>query len=59
MYNSWVYSGFNFALGLPIIFYGIMDQDIPYDFALANPKVKQLVNACWINARSNLFLFLS
>lgn len=39
MYNSWVYSGFNFALGLPIIFYGFMDRDISGDFSLANPKV--------------------
>jgi hypothetical protein len=39
MYDSWVYSGFNFALGLPIIFYGFMDRDIPADYALNNPKV--------------------
>lgn len=39
MYNSWVYSGFNFALGLPIIFYGFMDRDIPAEFAMENPQV--------------------
>lgn len=39
MYDSWVYSGFNFALGLPIIFYGFMDRDIPAEYALNNPKV--------------------
>lgn len=39
MYNSWVYSGFNFALGLPIIFYGFMDRDIAADFAMENPQV--------------------
>lgn len=38
MYNSWVYSGFNFALGLPIIFFGFMDRDIPAQYALENPK---------------------
>jgi hypothetical protein len=30
---------YNFALGLPIIFYGIFDQDIPAEFALRNPEV--------------------
>ena len=39
MYDSWVYSVYNFALGLPIIFYGIFDQDIPADFALRHPEV--------------------
>ena len=39
MYNDLVYSGFNFALGLPIIFYGFMDRDIPADFAIENPQV--------------------
>jgi hypothetical protein len=40
MYDSWVYSGFNFALGLPIIFYGMMDTDVSYQFALDNPGVR-------------------
>mmetsp|Transcript_4746 Transcript_4746/g.4793 ORF Transcript_4746/g.4793 Transcript_4746/m.4793 type:complete len:1124 (-) Transcript_4746:25-3396(-) len=39
MYQSWVYSVYNFALGLPIIFYGIFDQDVPFEFALKNPEV--------------------
>ena len=39
MYQSWVYSVYNFALGLPIIFYGIFDRDISADFALKNPMV--------------------
>ncbi len=39
MFESWVYSSFNFVLGLPIIFYGILDRDISPDFALANPQV--------------------
>ncbi len=39
MYDSWVYSVYNFALGLPIIFYGIFDQDIPAEFALLHPEV--------------------
>eukprot|EP01041_Mallomonas_annulata_P002854 gene2854-5613_t len=38
-YNSWIYSAFNFTLGLPIIFYGILNQDISAEFALANPEV--------------------
>mmetsp|Transcript_2919 Transcript_2919/g.4430 ORF Transcript_2919/g.4430 Transcript_2919/m.4430 type:complete len:1092 (+) Transcript_2919:145-3420(+) len=39
MYESWVYSIYNFALGLPIIFYGIFDRDIPMAFALQYPQV--------------------
>ena len=39
MYDSWVYSLYNFALGLPIIFYGIMDRDVPEEFALEFPQV--------------------
>jgi magnesium-transporting ATPase (P-type) len=39
MYESWVYSVYNFALGLPIIFYGIFDRDIPQTFALKYPQV--------------------
>lgn len=37
MYESWVYSVFNVVLGLPIVFFGIMDRDISASFALANP----------------------
>ena len=39
IYESWVYTGFNFILGLPIIFYGIQDRDISAAFAMANPEV--------------------
>jgi hypothetical protein len=39
MYESWVYSLYNFALGLPIIFFGILDRDIPDDFAMEFPQV--------------------
>jgi magnesium-transporting ATPase (P-type) len=38
-YESWIYSGFNFILGLPIIFYGILDRDVAPDFALRYPQV--------------------
>lgn len=38
-YESWVYTGFNFILGLPIIFYGIFDRDISADYALLHPQV--------------------
>jgi phospholipid-translocating P-type ATPase (flippase) len=38
-YESYVYTGFNFMLGLPIIFYGIQDRDIPEEFALKYPQV--------------------
>lgn len=38
-YESWVYTGFNFILGLPIIFFGMMDRDISADFALKYPQV--------------------
>lgn len=48
MYDSWVYSGFNFALGLPIIFFGIMDRDVSYEYAMANPKVCFIVT---VNSR--------
>ena len=39
IYESWVYTGFNFILGLPIIFYGIQDRDISAAFAVAYPEV--------------------
>ena len=39
MYESWIYSGFNFILGLPIIFFGIMDKDISAEFACSHPQV--------------------
>ena len=36
-YESYIYTGFNFALGLPIIFFGIMDRDVSEEFVLRNP----------------------
>lgn len=38
-YESWVYTSFNFVLGLPIIFYGMQDRDISDKFAMKNPQV--------------------
>ena len=38
-YESWIYTSYNLVLGLPIIFFGILDRDISADFALANPSV--------------------
>lgn len=38
LYESWIYSAFNLVLGLPIIFYGILDRDISADFALKHPE---------------------
>lgn len=42
LYQSWVYTGFNFILGLPIIFYGFLDRDISDTFALAHPQVPSI-----------------
>ena len=39
MYQSWIYSVYNFALGLPICFFGVMNQDISAVFAMAYPQV--------------------
>jgi phospholipid-transporting ATPase len=39
LYESWIYTAFNFILGLPIIFYGMQDRDISAEFALAHPQV--------------------
>ena len=39
MYQSWIYSVYNFALGLPICFFGVMNQDISAEFAMAFPQV--------------------
>ena len=38
-YESFIYSSYNFVLGLPIIFVGIMDRDISAATALAHPAV--------------------
>lgn len=46
LYESWVYTGFNFILGLPIIFYGFLDRDISEEFALAHPQVGIYCSLC-------------
>lgn len=38
LYESWVYTGFNFILGLPIIFFGILDRDLSQEFVLQYPQ---------------------
>lgn len=38
-YESWVYSGFNFILGLPIIYFGILDRDLSPAFVQKYPYV--------------------
>jgi len=38
-YETWIYSGFNLILGLPIIFYGILDRDLTDDFVTKYPQV--------------------
>ena len=38
-YESLVYSAYNFVLGLPIIFIGITERDLPATAALAHPAV--------------------
>eukprot|EP01038_Epipyxis_sp_PR26KG_P008011 gene8011-10857_t len=49
LYESWVYSSFNVALGLPIIFFGIMDRDISSKFVLQNPQT-------YTTGRDNVYL---
>ena len=39
LYESWVYTAYNFILGLPIIFYGIMDRDLTDKFQEKHPQV--------------------
>jgi phospholipid-transporting ATPase len=51
-FESWVYTGFNFILGLPIIFYGIMDKDISKKFVLSFPHV-------YSTGKDNTFLSVS
>jgi phospholipid-transporting ATPase len=38
-FQSYVYSGYNLVLGLPIVFFGIMDRDLSQEFVEANPQV--------------------
>lgn len=49
LYESWVYTSFNFALGMPIVIYGILDRDVSADFALKNPQI-------YITGKSNVML---
>lgn len=51
MYESWVYTGFNFILGLPIIFFGMMDRDLTAEFVLKYPQV-------YLTGKSNKLLKL-
>ncbi len=37
-YESWIYSGFNFILSLPIILFGILDRDLSAAFCLKHPQ---------------------
>lgn len=39
LFQSWIYTGFNFDLGLPIVVYGIMDRDVNDMFAMNNPEI--------------------
>ena len=38
-YESWIFTCYNLALGLPIVLYGIMDRDVPANYALKFPRV--------------------
>ena len=37
-FQSWVYSGYNIVLGLPAVFYGILDRDLSAEFVLKHPQ---------------------
>jgi len=37
-FQSWVYSGYNLVLGLPAVFYGILDRDLSAEFVLKHPQ---------------------
>lgn len=43
-YESWVYSSFNIVLGLPIVFFGVMDRDVSANTALLHPQVLYFLN---------------
>ena len=49
LFQSYVYTGFNFFLGLPIVAYGIMDKDISDDYAMNHPE-------CYATGRLNEML---
>lgn len=38
IYESYIYSGFNFMLGLPIIIFGMTDVDVPEQFVMDYPQ---------------------
>jgi magnesium-transporting ATPase (P-type) len=38
-FQSYIYAAYNLGLGLPIIFYGILDRDLPDSFVLKYPAV--------------------
>lgn len=38
LYESWVYTGYNFILGLPIISFGILDRDLSSKFQQIHPQ---------------------
>ena len=48
-FQSWVYSGYNLILGLPAVFYGILDRDLSADFVLANPQT-------YASGKNNVYL---
>lgn len=48
-YETWIYSGFNLILGLPIICYGILDRDLSDDFVMKHPQV-------YITGKENRYL---
>ena len=38
LFESFVYTGFNFFLGAPIVAYGILDRDVTHKYAFNNPE---------------------
>ena len=38
-YESWVYTAYNFCLGLPIVFFGMMDRDVSEEVAQNCPQI--------------------
>merc|ERR1711871_1020693 len=39
LYESWIYTSFNFALGMPIVLYGIFDKDVTEHFSCDHPQI--------------------
>ena len=52
LYESWIYTGYNFILGLPIIVYGILDRDLSDVFQLRYPQT-------YFTGRDNAYLSIS